>query len=108
MAFIKFASVSTIDVATNDGAGFVRTASQRNSAFLDGTRSIDIKAALELVADAYKLSSNPKDYVFEAIRGNTVNVPNDNSDCFGKDELLRFDHRLGKRVYRTYELKPHQ
>ncbi|KKL20277.1 hypothetical protein LCGC14_2457070, partial [marine sediment metagenome] len=33
--------------------------------------------------------------------------PNDNKDAFHKYELLRFDHKLGKQVYRTYELKPH-
>jgi hypothetical protein len=74
---------------------------------LSGTKPINLKAALEIVASEYDISPNPEDYIFEAIRGNTSNVPNENHDAFHKNELLRFDHRLSKQVYRTYELKPH-
>ena len=109
--FIKTASVSTLAVATSDASGSInKTAAFKddvNSAFLSGTRTIDIKAALAIVASEYEISPNPEDYIFEAIRGNTANVPNENNDAFHKNELLRFDHRLGKQVYRTYELKPH-
>jgi hypothetical protein len=109
MTFLKTASVSTIDVATNDGSGFKRTASDgvSDSAFLSGQKSIDIKAALSSIASEYDISDNLSDYIFEAIRGNTANVPNDNWDGFHKTELLRFDHKLAKQVYRTYEYKPH-
>lgn len=108
--FIKTASVSTIAVAISDGKVFQKSAAYKdetNSAYLSGSRVINIKAALDIVASEYNISSNPEDYVFEAIRGNTSNVPNENHDAFHKNELLRFDHRLGKQVYRTYELKPH-
>ncbi len=111
MGFLKTASVSTISVATavQDGH-LVKTAQydrDNNSNYLSGRKSIDITAALELVASIYDISPNPEDYIFEAIRGNTTNVPNENSDAFHKHELLRFDGRIGKQVYRTYEFKPH-
>jgi len=108
--FIKTASVSTIAVAISDGKIFQKSAAykdEQGSAYLSGSRTIDIKAALDIVASEYNISPNPEDYVFEAIRGNTANIPNENHDAFHKNELLRFDHRLGKQVYRTYELKPH-
>jgi len=108
--FIKTASVRTIAVATVEDDGFKHSAAyedNKQSAFLSSNRPIDIKAALSMVAKEYDVSPNPEDYVFEAIRGNTSNVPNENNDGFHKTELLRFDHRLGKQVYRTYELKPH-
>jgi len=108
--FRKNASVVTLAVATNDGSSFQKSAAYKedaSSAYLSGARTIDIKAALGIVAKEYDISSDPGDYIFEAIRGNTTNVPNENSDGFHKQELLRFDHRLGKQVYRTYELKPH-
>ena len=109
MPFTKTASVCTIAVATFDGNKLKKTAASDDgqSSYLSGNRSIDIKAALDIVAGEYDISSDPNDYFFEAIRGNTVNVPNENDDGFHKNELLRFDHRLAKQVYRTYELKPH-
>lgn len=110
MSFQKTASVATLAVATSDGSSLNKTAAYEEdnlSNYMSGRRGLDIKAALEMVAEAYDISSNPGNYIFEAIRGNTVNVPNENKDAFHKDELLRFDHRLAKRVYETYQLKPH-
>ena len=109
--FIKYASVNTLAVATSDGDSFDKKASFEaggmQSAFLSGIQPINIKEKLALVAEAYDISAEPSNYIFEAIRGNTANVANENKDAFHKAELLRFDHRLGKQVYRTYENKPH-
>lgn len=69
--------------------------------------TLDIKAALDKVAEAYDISANPSDYIFEAVRAVTAGVPNENGDAFHKNELLRFDHRLGCKVYQTFILKPH-
>ncbi|MGW8180607.1 MAG: hypothetical protein ACWGQW_17885, partial [bacterium] len=93
-----------------EGESFTRTAAyegESRSEFLSGRKSIDLAEKLAMLADEYDISPNPEDYIFEAIRGNTSNVPNENKDAFHKHELLRFDHRLGKQVYRTYENKPH-
>lgn len=109
--FIKYASVNTLAIATNDGDSFNKKASYESdtsqSAYLNNITPIDLSQKLALVAEAYDISADPSDYIFEAIRGNTSNVPNENKDAFHKTELLRFDHRLGKQVYRTYENKPH-
>lgn len=108
--FNKTASVTTIGVATSDDGQLKKSAAYEgdtSSVYINGTRSINITTALEKIAEEYDISTNPQDYIFEAIRGNTTNVPNENKDAFHKNELLRFDHRLAKRVYETYQLKPH-
>jgi hypothetical protein len=84
-----------------------RTALKRTSSVYGDTwRSLDLAAALDVVAERYAISRNPADYVFVAVRANSADRPNENGDAFAKDELLRFDHHAGKRVYQTYELKP--
>jgi len=109
MAFFRQAGVQVLSVATSDGKDFKKSAAYNGkSAYFEGTQKIDVQAALDLVANEYNISADPKDYIFEAIRGNTSNVRNENKDAFHKTELLRFDHRLGKQVYRTYQYKPHQ
>jgi len=108
--FIKIASAETLAVAVSENNTFNRTAGYENnesSDFLTGRKPIDLREKLAMLADEYDISPNPEDYIFEAIRGNTANVANENKDAFHKHELLRFDHRLGKQVYRTYENKPH-
>ena len=61
--FIKTASVQTLAVATYGTTGFQRTAAyedQQNSAYIGGSKPIDIKAALQIVASEYDLSNNPE------------------------------------------------
>lgn len=73
----------------------------------DGARVLDVGAILAKVAENYAISADPKNYFFEAIRANTTNAPNDNSDAFHRNELLRWNTLVGKPVYATYEEKPH-
>lgn len=68
---------------------------------------LDIKSALTRVASVYDVSADPTDYIYEAVRAVTTGIPNENGDAFHRDELLRFDHRLGCTVYQTFILKPH-
>lgn len=68
---------------------------------------LDIKSALTRVASVYDVSPDPADYIYEAVRAVTTGIPNENGDAFHRDELLRFDHRLGCTVYQTFILKPH-
>lgn len=79
----------------------------RKSYYLDGARKIDVAAKLKEASTTYDISPHPSDYIYEAIRANSVNVPNDNHDSFSKSELLRFDVQKKKAVYLTYEGKPH-
>lgn len=123
--FKKYASVTSIATATFENDGLRRVAAKSADAapptsnlasfYLDGSRKLDVRGMLAKAADKYNLSADPADYIFEAIRANTVNVPNENHDGFHRNELLRFDvryaspfgDRVGAPVYLTYVGKPH-
>jgi hypothetical protein len=68
---------------------------------------IDIEGALKDIASEYAISKNPRDFLYIPIRANSVGVPNENGDAFSRKESLRFDHKIGRRVYQTYIAKPH-
>jgi hypothetical protein len=110
MAFIKFAKTERLGFWEAD-MRIVKTAAtaSQSSHFANGgvLSAIDIKAALTQVADKYKISNNPSDYIYEAVRAVTAGVPNENGDAFSKNELLRYDHNLKKPVYQTFQLVPH-
>lgn len=114
MGFLKTADVQSLGTATFDDATGLRriaavdeTPAVTKSYYVDGARKIDVKAILKEVAAKYDISDDPAHYIFEAIRANTVNVPNENHDGFHKNELLRFSTQLAKAVYLTYIGKPH-
>lgn len=110
--FRKVASVQSLGAvdrpARADVFRIVRRASKAASSYLDdGSRQLSVGAILEKVANDYAISADPSDYLFEAIRANTTNPPNENNDGFHQSELLRFDLRAGMPVYQTYATKPH-
>lgn len=111
MGFFKTATVRVLGSWQGDKTSttLTRTASMSkvSSHFLQRAGHINVEALLADVADAYKISANPRDYVFIPVRANSVNVPNENGDAFSRQETLRFDHKIGRRVYQTYLLKPH-
>lgn len=112
MAFIKTARIPLTTIVkgsyTADGLAFTKVAgSKQASNYESNPARLDVKAMVELVAEDYNLSDNPSDYIFEAARAVTAEVPNENGDAFPRSELLRFDHRLHKAVYQTFVLKPH-
>jgi hypothetical protein len=84
-------------------AGLEKTASH----FLQNAGKVDLEAGLADIADEYAISKNPRDYLLIPVRANSIGVPNENGDAFSREESLRFDHRIGRRVYQTYLLKPH-
>lgn len=91
-------------------SGNLRTARRSKRAgsyYMDGARVLPVGDLLARVASQYAISDDPSDYLYEAIRANTTNVPNENHDGFHQTELLRFDTRLGQPVYMTYAGKPH-
>lgn len=110
MAFQKFATLGISKIASatwNDNKlAFEKTASP--SMYANNTNSLNVRELLGKVAKEYNISDNPSDYVYEAVRAVTAEVPNQNADEFGREELLRFDHRLGQKVFQTFILKPHQ
>lgn len=114
--FRKTADVQSLGTATFDEVTGLRrvvastseeSAQSTKSYYVDGARKIDVKGMLKEASAKYDISDDPAHYIFEAIRANTVNVPNENHDGFHKNELLRFDTRLAKPVYLTYIGKPH-
>lgn len=112
MSFRKTASVTVLATAVPaaDGKGLQKTASfdaVARSYYIDGSSKIDVGSLLGRVAEKYAISANPGDYIYEAIRANTTNVPNENHDAFHQSELLRFDLRMGMPVYQSYVGKPH-
>jgi len=114
MSFVKTAKIPLITLAQSEyinGDGtmqFKKTAGSKTaSVYQDGKSVIDIQTSINMVAEDYNLSRDPRDYIFEAARAVTAEVPNENGDAFPRQELLRFDHKLGKAVYQTFILKPH-
>lgn len=129
MGFYKVASVESLGTSNFVDGALRRTAASSGASasttsntterpksyYIDGARKIDIVAMLKAVGDKFDISKDPSDYIFEAIRANSVNVPNENHDAFHRDELLRFDARyaspfgnkVGMPVYMTYIGKPH-
>jgi hypothetical protein len=73
----------------------------------DPPKADDIAEKLKAVAETYCISSDPKDYVYVAVRALTADVPNENHDAFSEKELLRFDSKFGCKVYQTFNMKPH-
>lgn len=95
-----------LKVAQRDGVAEVGGPAV-HSYYLDGSRKVDVRAFLDRTSEEFAISGNPADYIFEVIRANTTNVPNENHDAFHRTELLRFDTRIGSPVYMTYVGKPH-
>lgn len=83
-----------------------KSASKTASMFMDGG-IIDIERSLDVVADTYHISRNPDDYLLVPARAVSADRFNANRDGFAEDELLRFDPELGRRVYQSFDLKPH-
>lgn len=111
MGFFKTATVRVLGHYQHgdDPSAMRRSAAlaKTSSYFLQSAGNIDVAAILADVADIYKISPNPHDYLYIPVRANSVGVPNENGDAFSRVETLRFDHKIGRRVYQTYLLKPH-
>ena len=113
MAFVKFGNMQVLASweVGQDGSRIAKTAAEAPLpsfyASPGTTGTLDIGQALQKVAKEYDISTNPADYIYEAVRACTAGVSNENGDAFSRDELLRFDHRLACAVYQTFILKPH-
>ena len=110
----KTAKIQILSYTSNiSKSAFKKTANTEKYAshFDDVTESSsiieDIKEKLSVVAETYRISSNPNDYIYVAVRALTADIPNENWDAFAEKELLRFEPKYGCRVYQTFNLKPH-
>jgi len=107
MTFRKTANVDVLGVAGIDNDWRKVSDRRVSSIYMDGGSLISVEAALDSVADTYKISRDPRDYLLIPTRAVSADRPNENMDGFQREELLRFDPRLGRRVYSTFNLKPH-
>lgn len=107
MVFRKTAKVDVLGVAGIDNDWRKISERKVSSVYMDGGTVINVEAALDSVADTYKISRDPRDYLLIPTRAVSADRPNENMDGFQREELLRFDPRLGRRVYSTFNLKPH-
>jgi len=106
MSFEKTASIEILGVQSANN-GWTKGASKTSSVFMDGGLSIDMESVLDSVADTYRISRDPRDYLLIPCRACSADRPNENMDAWRREELLRFDPTLGRRVYSTFILKPH-
>jgi len=107
--FKKFASVRILGWKSLDHKKTAKTnyGEKYKSYYLDGSPSLNVKAALDDVGDIYNISKDPKDYELIVVRAVEADEPNANGDAFPNEELLRFDPEQGQKIYRTFNLKPH-
>lgn len=107
MSFKKYARVEILGAGSHRGS-WEKSASRKSASFyMQEGGVIDVEAALDSVADAYKISRDPRDYLLLPVRANSADRPNNNLDGWLFEELSRYDDLLGSQVYRTYDLKPH-
>lgn len=110
--FFKQANAESLGLWQGEADGVighsrVASHSKTSSYFLQNAGKIDVEAALRDVSDLYAISDRAKDYIFIPVRANSVDVPNENGDCFTKTETLRYDSYLARRVFQSYLMKPH-
>jgi hypothetical protein len=69
--------------------------------------SINLGERLDMVADFYKISRDPKDYLLIPARANSIGRFNANLDGWTYPEITVFRPEFGCRTYATYINKPH-
>ena len=108
MSFRKLSSVEILGVM-NRGT-WTKSASKRvQSFYMDAgsNLSIDLEERLDAVADVYKISRDPRNYLLIPARANSIGRFNANLDGWTYEETVSFRPELGCRTYSTYNNKPH-
>lgn len=105
--FHKTAKAEILGISTAQKTWEKTASGKFASFFMDQGNSLNVEAALDAVADTYKISRDPSNYLFIPARANSSDRPNENMDGWKREELLRFDPIIGRRIYSTYTLKPH-
>jgi len=107
MSFKKTAAAQVLGVQPLGGAWNKVASGKFSSVYMDDGYGLNFEAILDTVADTFKISRDPRDYVLIPCRACSADRPNENMDAFRREELLRFDPPIGRRVYSTFQLKPH-
>ncbi|MDC1299934.1 hypothetical protein N8Z24_00345, partial [bacterium] len=69
--------------------------------------SINLEERLDAVADFYKISRDPANYLLIPARANSIGRLNANLDGWSYNEIVSFRPDIGCRTYETYNNKPH-
>jgi hypothetical protein len=105
MSFNKISAIEVLGLKSRKG--WSKSSARTSSIFMDEGYGIDLESALDSVADTYRISRDPRDYILIPCRACSADRPNENMDAWRREELLRFDPKIGRRVYSTFMLKPH-
>lgn len=101
MGFKKTAYASPLGVQSR--GSWKRTASARTASyFMDNGIPVSIEETLGAVADVYRISRDPMDYIYVPLHASASNRYNENRDAWSTEEMLKFRPELGMRVYATY------
>lgn len=106
MSFRKISSVEVLGVL-NKGSWSKISSDRINSYYMDKSGTIDLEERLDAVADVYRISRDPSDYLLIPARANSIGRFNANLDGWTFDESVAFRPELGCRTYQTYNNKPH-
>lgn len=111
MAFFRTASVPIIGTYQFSGK-FSKIASQNEEVqkaddkYVRKALNLLSEDTLRAISRVYNISSNFDDYIFPIPRALTADVPNNNSDCFTHEELIRFSDKHRCAVFETFRNDP--
>jgi hypothetical protein len=106
MAFKKISSAEVLGILEHKA--WKKTANSKViSHYMDNELAINLEERLDAVADIYKISRDPSDYLLIPARANSIGRFNANLDGWTFDEIIEFRPTLGCRTYSTYNNKPH-
>ena len=110
MGFSKTASLDFMGVLANNSWRKSASRVSSDSFYMNKAAkdlSISLGERLAQVADTYKISKDPSDYLLIPARANSVGRLNANLDGWTWDEIKSFRPVLGCLTYETYKSKPH-
>jgi len=102
----KFAASEFLGICSQDGWKKI-SKTVTNSYFMENKTAISLEEVLDSVADTYKISRDPRDYLLIPARANSIGRFNANLDGWTYPETVTFRPDLGCRTYATYNNKPH-
>jgi len=106
MSFKKTSAAKLLGIL-NNGSWKKVASSTVESHYMNTDNSINLEERLDAVADVYKISRDPADYLLVPARANSIGRFNANLDGWTFDEVVEFRPELGSRTYQTYNNKPH-
>ena len=88
MAFKKTSALEILGVLDNQMAWKKIASGKVNSHYMDNALSINLEERLDAVADVYKISRDPSDYLLIPARANSIGRFNANKDGWTFDETV--------------------